>query len=66
MTLEEMQRERTAFEARLRNVASEIVSEFQRRTNLCVDAVYINLERTQAMGTRPESIVTEARIDVRL
>ena len=50
MEIEEMQKQREAFEVRLRNVASEIVDEFQRRTGLMVTGVYIDLTEERAYG----------------
>jgi len=67
MEIEEMQKQREAFEVRLRNVASEIVDEFQRRTGLMVTGVYIDLIQHRTIGaTRDHAIVTSARLSVEL
>jgi len=67
MEIEEMQKQREAFEVRLRNVASEIVDEFQRRTGLMVTGVYIDLTQERTIGaTRGHAIVTSARLSIEL
>lgn len=67
MTIADMQSHREALEARLRNVAAEIVDEFQRRTNLGVSAVYIDLVHEHQIGNKQTTaIVTAARISVEL
>jgi uncharacterized alkaline shock family protein YloU len=66
MDIKEMQTHREALEARLRNVASEIVDEFQRRTGLPVDHVSIDLVDVTTVGGKRESKVAAARLDVRL
>jgi hypothetical protein len=66
VTIEEMQKERAALEARLRNVAAEIVEEFQNRTRLQVTGVHVDLAEDRALGRPARSIVTGAHLVVEL
>ena len=67
MTIDEMQKLRDTLETRLRNVAAEVVGEFQGQTNLAVTSVSIDIVHAQRIGDRQsKAIVSGARLNIEL
>jgi hypothetical protein len=67
MTIDEIREDKKALEARLRNVATEVVDEFQRRTGLCVTGVDIGLVDVTNIGDKVRrSRVTETRLVIEI
>lgn len=64
-TLAEIQQEKEALELELMQATSKILNEWQDKTGLNVDDIYISVEQFQEIGDKPKSIVTDCNVDIK-
>lgn len=64
-TLAEIQQEKGYLELELMRAASKVLAEWQNRTGLNVDQIYISVQHLQEIGAKTKSIVTDCTVDIK-
>lgn len=64
-TLAEIQQEKEALEVELMQAAFKILTDWQNKTGLNVDQIYISVQHLQEIVAKKKSIVTDCTVDIK-
>lgn len=64
-TLAEIQQEKEVLEVELMHAASKVLDEWQDKTGLNIDCIYISVEQFQEIGSKKKSIITNCHVDIK-